>query len=157
GLNPRLSVRCRRWFNNGRSIRLFSPNLRILWFDSSVQLIDQHKQSFHHVRIALDSSRSRKQRPGLLQIERTSIRTLAKQRAEQLNRPQNSRADWNIFEREHIGIARAVPPFVMPANEQLRVAARVAFRHLLLADDRMSPKIKPRFETQRTLKRMVRR
>src|SRR5687767_8815950 len=97
--------------------------------DRRAQVIEQGEKGFYHVRVALYARRLGEHIQGLVFVERRAIWPVGRERAVELYGAKYARADGDIFKREHVGIARTVPPFVVPAHEQLSVTSRVALRH----------------------------
>jgi hypothetical protein len=78
---------------------------------------------------------------GLLFRVRLSKRTLVGQRRVRICDSQNASAQRNLFEAQTVRISAAVPPFMMPADQQLRAAIRTRRGRFALADDRMASQI----------------
>ncbi len=57
-------------------------------------------------------------------VQAWPVRAIRDQRAVAVHHAHDPRAERNRFTCERIGIAEAVPPLVMPADQQLRLAAR---------------------------------
>jgi hypothetical protein len=72
-----------------------------------------------------------------------------RQRAVGIDDAQDASAERYLFTPQRVGIARAVPPFLMPADEQLCATVGPGACGLLLADDGMAREVKAFFRAQR--------
>ena len=73
--------------------------------------------------------------------ERGTKRPIIGQSGVSVGDAQNARPERDLFEAQTIGVSAAVPPFVMPANEQLRAAISSGFGRFALAQHRMPCKV----------------
>ena len=125
-------------------------------FSLSRSLIHMFKVSEHcadDMRIALDACGRGEDFERLRLIQGIAMRPIRHKRAVELNGAKNSGPYRNVFEGELIGIAGAVPPFVMPTHQQLHRAIGAGARGLLFANHRMSRQVNALFFAERDTER----
>ena len=84
---------------------------------------------------------------------RRTIGTRIRERCVGVRHAKDTRGEWYLLAPQSVRVARAIPPFLMPANEELRTARRSGARRLLFADDRMTREVEPLIFRQRPLSR----
>src|SRR5262245_8528982 len=120
------------------------------------RLISQDlQQQLHYLRIEFDAGQIGDDLFGFASVESPPVRTVGDEREVSVNGAQDPRARGDRLARQTVGVPSAVPPFVMPADEQLGLAGKFEFTRGLFAKYRVAPQIQGLIPTERARSQQV--
>src|SRR6185369_4084272 len=105
----------------------------------------ERQKHIHHCRIELDSRAIDQYASCRFFCHRGAEWSCISERGVRISQSQDPRCERYLFTSQRVRIAGAVPPFMMPADEQLRRAIRSDSRRLAFAKHRVPRKIESLF------------
>src|SRR5947207_12789210 len=101
----------------------------------------QRQKHFHHSRIEFNTGAINQLAAGFFLTQRRAKRSHIRERRIRISDAKDPCSQWNLFPAERVRIAHAIPPFMMPTDQQLGGAICSNSRCLAFTDHWMTSKI----------------